>query len=958
MNFIETLDVTDLAQLFNKAPNPYVILDREFRIRAMNDAYLSVTMRSRESILGKNIFEAFPSDPESSSYRLLRASLEKVVRSGQEDQIPLIPYPIARPDGTFEDRYWSATHKPIISPTGELRFILQHTVDVTELHRLRQETARDWKVETDVLNRADRVAHQNLALAEERLYLRSLFEQAPSFMAVVLGPDHVFDMANAAYIDLVGRANIVGKSVLEALPEVEGQGFITLLDQVYATGEPFVAHGARVVLEGDDGARRAAYLDFIYHPIKDREGETIGIFVQGHDITEQKLAQDAALESEARFRSLAQSIPNHAWTTDCDGRLEWCNERVSDYSGLSLAAMMGRPIGATLHPDDQARVQSAWDAARSAQEPFQAEIRLRRRDGVYRWHITRAVPSTDDKGAVLRWVGTNTDIDDQKTTEAQLEYLAETLEQRVNERTAELEKTEAALRQSQKMEAVGNLAGGIAHDFNNLLQVITGSLQLLNRHAKLDEKGVRYVSNALAATDRGAQLAAQLLAFGRRQPLAPKVVNLGRMVRDMDGLIRRSIGEGVEVDTVVAAGLWNTIVDPTNVETALLNLAINARDAMEGHGKLTIEIGNAVLEAVYAQGADIAPGNYVMLAITDTGGGIPPDILDKVFEPFFSTKPEGKGTGLGLSMVYGFVRQSKGHIRIYSEIGVGTTIRIYLPRSEASEEVPIHSMAPLQGGTENILLVEDDDAVRETAVAILRDLGYGVLTARDASSGLAVLESGTAIDLLFTDVVMPGQMKSTELAQRAQAMSPGIAVLFTSGYTQNSIVHDGKLDSGIEFISKPYGRDQIARKVRQVLDAAHEPQRLASLPPVETRAPSRMAWPKRALVVDDEALIRLTTVVTLEETGLGVAEAGTVAQAEARFDASIDLLVVDLHLPDGNGLDLAHRLQAQKPDLLVVIATGENPKSVTHRLDHAAVIGKPYDETTLEAAIRAACGQG
>ncbi|MCV3764692.1 PAS domain-containing protein [Rhizobium sp. TRM95796] len=958
MNFIETLDVTDLAQLFNKAPNPYVIVDREFRIRAMNDAYLSVTMRSRESILGRNIFEAFPSDPDSTSYRLLRASLEKVVRSGQEDQIPLIPYPIARPDGTLENRYWSATHKPILSPSGELRFILQHTVDVTELHRLRQETARDWKVETDVLNRADRVAHQNLALAEERLYLRSLFEQAPSFMAVLLGPDHVFDMANAAYIDLVGRTNIIGRSVVEALPEVEGQGFITLLDQVYATGEPFVAHGARVVLEGDGGGRREAYLDFIYHPIKDRDGETIGIFVQGHDITEQKLAQDAALESEARFRSLAQSIPNHAWTTDCDGRLEWCNERVTDYSGLSLAEMMGRPIGATLHPDDQARAQGAWLAARAAGEPFQAEIRLRRRDGGYRWHITRAIPSKDDSGAVLRWVGTNTDIDDQKTTEAQLEYLAETLEQRVNERTAELEKTEAALRQSQKMEAVGNLAGGIAHDFNNLLQVITGSLQLLNRHVKLDDKGGRYVSNALAATDRGAQLAAQLLAFGRRQPLAPKVVNLGRMVRDMDGLIRRSIGEGVEVDTVVAAGLWNTIVDPTNVETALLNLAINARDAMEGHGKLTIEIGNAVLDAVYAQGADIAPGNYVMLAITDTGGGIAPDILDKVFEPFFSTKPEGKGTGLGLSMVYGFVRQSKGHIRIYSELGVGTTIRIYLPRSEASEEVSVHSMAPLQGGTENILLVEDDDAVRETAVAILRDLGYGVLTARDAASGLAVLESGAAIDLLFTDVVMPGPMKSTELAQRAQAMSPGIAVLFTSGYTQNSIVHDGKLDSGIEFISKPYGRDQIARKVRQVLDAAREPRRLALLAPDEAGAPARIAWPKRALVVDDEALIRLTTNDTLEELGLAVAEAGTLAQAEARFDASIDLLVVDLHLPDGNGLDLAHRLQAQKPGLLVVIATGNDPKSVSHRLTHAVVIGKPYDEAKLEAAIRAASGEG
>jgi PAS domain S-box-containing protein len=958
MNFIETLDVTDLAQLFNKAPNPYVILDRDFRIRAMNDAYLAVTMRSRESILGLNMFDAFPSDPESASYRLLRTSLDKVLRTGEEDVIPLIPYPIARPDGTYEDRYWSATHKPIKSASGELRFILQHTVDVTELHRLRQEAGRDWKVETDVLSRADRVAHQNLALAEERHYLRSLFEQAPSFMGVLLGPDHVFDMANAAFLDVVGRSDIVGKSVVEALPEVEEQGFIALLDRVYSSGEPYVAHGARLLVEGEGGARREAYIDFVYQPIKDQEGETIGIFVQGHDITEQKLAQDAALESEGRFRSLAQSIPNHAWTTDRDGRLEWCNERVTDYTGLSLHHMVGQPIGATLHPEDRDRAQGAWAAARAAGEPFQAEIRLRRHDGAYRWHITRAIPNKDENGVVLRWVGSNTDIEDQKTTEAQLEYLAETLEQRVNERTAELEKTEAALRQSQKMEAVGNLAGGIAHDFNNLLQVITGSLQLLSRHVMFDEKGARYVSNALAATERGAQLAAQLLAFGRRQPLAPKVVNLGRMVRDMDGLIRRSIGEGVEVDTVVAAGLWNTIVDPTNVETALLNLAINARDAMEGHGKLTIEIGNAVLDTLYAQGADITPGEYVMLAITDTGSGIPAEILDKVFEPFFSTKPEGKGTGLGLSMVYGFVRQSNGHIRVYSEVGVGTTIRIYLPRSDAREEVAIQSLAPLQGGDETILLVEDDDAVRETAVALLRDLGYSVLTARDAASGLAVLESGVVIDLLFTDVVMPGTMKSTELARRAQAMLPGLAVLFTSGYTQNSIVHDGKLDSGIEFISKPYAREQIARKVRQVLDAAHEPQRLASLPETDAPAVAASAWPKRALLVDDEALIRMTTVDMLEELGLGVVEAGTLAQAGAAFDGAVDLLVVDLHLPDGHGLDLVRKLRSLKPDLAVVIATGESPKDVVHGLDRVTVIGKPYDQAMLRAAIKTVFGEG
>ncbi|OLP58614.1 hypothetical protein BJF93_17370 [Xaviernesmea oryzae] len=806
----------DLAHLFEAAPNPYVIVDRNLDIVGLNAAYCAVTMRRREELIGQNIFDAFPSDPTSVPGRLLRNSFDTVLRTGEIDHLPLIPYPIARPDGSLEERYWSATHTPIPDREGKVGLILQHTVDVTELHRLRR-SAATLGVESDILARADAVADANLSLGEERSYLRGLFEQAPGFTAVLSGPDHVFDLANAAYIALVGGRDILGKPVLEALPEIRNQGFSELLDNVRDSGRPFIAHGAEVQLDRGAGIERR-YLDFVYQPIRNAEGAVSGIFVQGYDVTEIKLAQQVARESEVRFRQLAQSIPNHAWAASPDGELEWCNSRVYEYSGLNEGALIGRSLGGTVHAEDRAPVMAAWEKARYDGAPFHAEVRLRRIDGQYRWHLSRALPLRDAAGAIERWIGTNTDIHDQKATEAQLEELAATLESRIEERSRELEATQRALRQSQKMEAIGNLAGGIAHDFNNLLQVVTGSLELLSKQYGQDERAKRRIDNALAATQRGARLASQLLAFGRRQPLAPRVVNLARLVRDTDQLIRRAIGEAIDIETIVGGGLWNTMADPTNVETALLNLAINARDAMGGSGKLTIELANAELTSHYARSdSEIVPGQYVLLAVTDTGTGIPAEIIDKVFDPFFSTKPEGKGTGLGLSMVYGFVKQSGGHIRIYSEVDAGTSVKIYLPRAAAEEEDLNEPEIEPAGGHETILVVEDDDGVRDTTVALLQTLGYRVLKARDAASAAALIESGITVDLLFTDVVMPGPMKSTELAERAKQQMPGVKVLFTSGYTENSIVHGGRLKPDVEFLGKPYSEEQLARKLRQVL---------------------------------------------------------------------------------------------------------------------------------------------
>jgi CheY-like chemotaxis protein len=290
----------------------------------------------------------------------------------------------------------------------------------------------------------------------------------------------------------------------------------------------------------------------------------------------------------------------------------------------------------------------------------------------------------------------------------------------------------------------------------------------------------------------------------------------------MDELLRRSLGEGIEIETIVAGGLWNVLIDPGNMENAIVNLAINARDAMQGTGKLTIEAGNGYLDEAYAQNhPEIAPGQYVVLSVTDAGSGMTPEVTARAFDPFFSTKPEGRGTGLGLSMVYGFVKQSNGHVKIYSEVGHGTTVKLYLPRVIQSEDV----LAPVDrnqiaGGAETILIAEDDDEVRATAIEMLGDLGYRVLKSHDAASALHIIESGLAIDLLFTDVVMPGKLKSTELARKARERQPDIAVLFTSGYTENSIVHGGRLDASVDLLPKPYTREALARKIRQVLAKA------------------------------------------------------------------------------------------------------------------------------------------
>jgi signal transduction histidine kinase len=380
---------------------------------------------------------------------------------------------------------------------------------------------------------------------------------------------------------------------------------------------------------------------------------------------------------------------------------------------------------------------------------------------------------------------------------------------------------EDQLRQAQKMEIVGQLTGGVAHDFNNLLLVILGSAEALAEDLAESPKLESLAQLTLTAAMRGAELTNRLLAFARRQPLQPTSADVNSLLSGMEGLLRRTLQEAIDIEIAGDPALWSCIVDVAALESAILNLAINARDAMPGGGHLTIETTNVEVDATYAATRpEVQPGNYVLIAITDDGIGMTPEVAERAFEPFFSTKPAGKGSGLGLSMVYGFVKQSGGHISLYSEPGKGTTVRLYLPRADSAarwEPARGVSLSIPAGKGETVLLVEDNDLVRSFSEMQLRNLGYKVTTAADGAAALDALKRDR-FDLLFTDVILPGTLNGPRLAEAAKQLQPGIKVLYASGYTENAIVHHGRLDVGVELISKPYSRPTLARRLRQILE--------------------------------------------------------------------------------------------------------------------------------------------
>ncbi len=779
----------------------------------------------------------------------------------------------------------------------------------------------------------------------------------------------------------------------------------------------------------DDGRERIIARRGEYE--RDADGLPVRLVGVVQDVTERRAEQRALEQSEAQFRALTQALPNQVWTATPSGGLDWFNARVLDDTGSTTEQLLGSGWSQLVHPEDLMATAERWSRAVASGETYEAEFRIRDREGRYRWHLSRAVPLRDADEAVIRWVGTNTDIHDQKLAEAQstrdrdrmwtmsqdlmlvcdfegmvtaanpsvtrllgwdldafigqpltdfihpsdletttaeleklstgrttlafenryrtksggyrlLEWTAvpeagrihavgrditkeraaardqeriwtlspvlklvagqdgviaainpawthvlgwsaeETLGrtlghflsaedrdagQAILERLARGERVrdeqitldaqdgerrhivwtfagegntvygfgrdvteqravEEALRQSQKMEAVGQLTGGIAHDFNNLLQGITGSLDLVQkriaqgRMAELD----RFVTGAMNSANRASALTHRLLAFSRRQPLDPRPVRANPLVASMEDLLRRTLGERVHLELVLAGGLWTTLCDPNQLESALLNLAINARDAMPDGGKLTIETCNAHLDSQYAaRQREVAPGQYVCICVTDTGVGMDEATIARAFEPFFTTKPIGQGTGLGLSMIYGFARQSEGYAKIYSEVGNGTTFKLYLPRfrgpTEEDHALPELSQDHQANAGETVLVVEDEPVVRGLIVEVLSDLGYAAIEAADGNQGLEVLQSKRRIDLMITDMGLPG-LNGRQIADAGRQLRPELRVLFMTGYAENAALASGFLEPGMAMITKPFAMELLATRVREILGEA------------------------------------------------------------------------------------------------------------------------------------------
>lgn len=955
----------DLDTIFASAPSPYVLLDPDLRMVWANEAYLAVTGRERDQLIGRIITEEFPASPDSVSDQMLRGSFRRVLDTGRTDHLPLIPYPIET-DGNLIERFWSATHTPILDSAGRVEFILQNTMDVTDLYR-NEKNPTDANVaqRATLLKRTEAVANENLALGAMTEFFKSAFDQAPSFMAILNGPQHVFQVANTSYTDLIGGRSIIGKPVREALPDLAGQGFYELLDQVYASGDAVSFKGMPAQVQPDPAKPPVQlFADFIFHPIKDNSGSVIGIFVQGHDVTGQKIAEATLTVEGEKFRSMAQSMPNHVWTADKDGALNWLNDQTYLFTGFKEGELYGAAWGKVVHPDDVPLAVEKWSTALVEDIGYDTEFRIRQSDGSYRWHLVRAAPLRTQDGLTIGWVGTNTDIEDLKIAESEIEELNNSLEIRVAKRNRELEELHVALRQSQKMEAIGNLAGGIAHDFNNLLQVITSNIQIIARDIPEGAPGRVRVEQAMQSVKRGAKLASQLLSFARKQPLAPKVINLCNLLTNTTNILHSAIGEGIALETSFSDDLWNTSVDPSNMENAVLNLAINARDAMEGKGELRIDVSNVELDEGYTQSyLDVMPGQYVMLTVSDTGTGMPPEIIDKIFEPFFTTKEDGHGTGLGLSMVYGFAKQSGGHIAIDSEVGVGTTFRVYLPRSFDDEQIMHPPQAGgLVGGTETILLVEDNNDVRAAAVTMLGELGYTVIEAVNADRAMVILETGQDFDLLFTDVVMPGTATASELADRVGELKPDVPVLFTSGYAQEFLMHDGSLDVGIQLLGKPYTQVVLSQKIREVLGSEgipqqSPPQENSAVPHSTKRDTQQRPNGSTILVCEDDILILTDTADVLRDAGYKVLEAETATKAlEIIKTELVDLLITDIGLPDQSGEDLAHEVRGLNANIPLIFATGGADDGLASRLDNCQVLGKPFQETRLLELVKTALG--
>jgi PAS domain S-box-containing protein len=893
-----------------QCPVPIVLLWGPDGVMIYNDAYAVFAGGRHPYPLGMRVGDGWPEVADFNAH-VMEACLAGGTLAYKDHELTLYR------DGRPEQVWLNLDYSPVLDEQGQPAGVIAIVVETTE------------RV----------VAERQRAAEHDRQ--RQLFQQMPGFVGVMEGPEHVFEYVNEAFLRLSRRSGLIGRNIRQVFPDLTGQGFFELLDQVYATGETVVARGMELRLQGSD---EPELIDFVYQPIRDEAGRVTGIFAAGYEVTEahraasalrasemryrtlfdsmsegfcvfesmaspgseltdfrylavnpafeatlgvpglvgrtirdafpanpqevidiydrvvatgqpvrferrlivqglvlevfafrlddesrqrvgviftditvRKRAEDARNASEARLRELNADLerqviertqargrtwqvsPDLMGALNSEGYFETSNPAWMTTLGWSEQEVASMSIFELLHPDDVERTREGFNLTQQGHPAIRFPNRYRRKDGSYRWISWVGVP---EDGMVYC---SGRDITEEKAAEA------------------ELLKAQEALRQSQKMEAVGQLTGGIAHDFNNLLVGIAGSLELIEKRlADGSTASVgRYIEIAQTSTRRAAALTQRLLAFSRRQTLDPKPTDVNRLVGGMEDLIRRTVGPSIAMEVVGAGGLWLTRVDPSQLESALLNLAINARDAMPDGGRITIETANKWLDHHAARERDLPPGQYVSLCVTDTGTGMTADVIERAFDPFFTTKPLGEGTGLGLSMIHGFVRQSGGQVRIYSELGRGTTMCLYLPRfagDPAATELPAPDAAPEGGHGETVLVIDDEQAVRFLIAEILEEGGYRVLEAADGQAGLKILQSDIRIDLLITDVGLPGGVNGRQVADASRTSRPHLKILFITGYAENAVIANGHLDPGMQLITKPFTMTALAARVRDIIE--------------------------------------------------------------------------------------------------------------------------------------------
>ena len=627
-------------------------------------------------------------------------------------------------------------------------------------------------------------------------------------------------------------------------------------------------------------------------------------------------------DTERRFQMLVEGVTDYAlYMLDANGNVVNWNPGAQRTKGYSREEIIGLHFSKFYTAEDLAQDIPNKALTRAAETgKYESEGWRVRKDGSKFWASAVVNAIKDSDGRLLGFAKITRDLTDRRAADERA-------------------------KQAQKMESIGQLTGGVAHDFNNLLTIIIGNLETVQRHLLTPPADIerlrRSADNAMRGARRAESLTQRLLAFSRQQPLDPKPVDVGRLVSGMSDMLRRTLGEQVAVETVVGGGLWRAHVDPNQLELAILNLAVNSRDAMPDGGRLTLETANVYLDENYASAqAEVLPGQYVMVAVTDSGAGMTPDVRARAFDPFFTTKDVGHGTGLGLSQVYGFVKQSRGHVKIYSEAGEGTTIKLYFPRVHSdSPELPDRQAIEMtRGGTsEMILVVEDDPDVRNYSSETLSQLGYRVLEAQNGATALGLLDANPDIKAIFTDVGLPGGMNGRKLAEEARKRRPDLKVLFTTGYARNAIVHDGRLDPGVELLTKPFTQAALATKLRDILDARREPGRI--------------------LLVEDELLIQLLAVSYLEDAGFSVDTAGSATEAMNKLGlvpGGVDAVIIDIGLPDRKGDALIREIRALHPSLPAVVASGQRSDQLhVNQMSNIAFVAKPYSASDLIQALRA-----